>query len=54
MKEKKILEVHNVNDSLIFIWGDDNSELINFKEYNNWSKKQKKSWKTISKYLIKL
>lgn len=52
MTDKKVLEVLNVNDSLIFVWGTD--EQPSQPNYESWTEEQKNAWKIVSDLLIKL
>lgn len=51
-KDKKVLEVLNVNDSLIFVWWEECDETkIHF---DTWTEEQKNAWKIVSDLLVKL
>lgn len=52
MTDKKILEVQNVNDSLIFVWGTDENPIDI--DYNDWTEEQKNAWKIVSDLLVSL
>ena len=52
MTDKKILEVQNVNDSLIFVWGTDENHIDI--DYNDWTEEQKNAWKIVSDLLVSL
>lgn len=52
MTDKKVLEVLNVNGSLIFVWWTD-EQPIHF-EYEDITEEQKNAWKIVSDLLVKL
>lgn len=52
MTDKKVLEVLNVNDSLIFVWWDDENPI--HVDYNDFDDEMKSAWNKVSEFLVKL
>lgn len=52
MTDKKILEVLNVNESLIFVWWDDENPI--HIDYNDFDDEMKSAWNKVSEFLVKL
>lgn len=52
MVDKKVLEVTNVNNSLIFVWWEQCDE--NRVQYKTWTEEEKKAWEIVTNLLVNL
>lgn len=50
MVDKKVLEVLNVNNSLLFVWWTDEQKV--YPDFENWTEEQKNAWKIVSDLLV--